>query len=283
MKTFNVLSPGFKSPNSQAFLFPLIKWRSKFLENGIKINFHNKLNDRLYECDYLGIDNKIFSNLWLSKSEELEENLFKISQKNQNIYWFDITDSAGWDHAKYLKYVKAVVKNQVFKNKSLYLKPIYGNGRLYSDYYFSKFGIKDSNPSYSLPVKKRLFLKKIKVGWNSGLANYSLLGPFSTFLIGNYFFSNFLEFTKTFTSIYKNRSNSISCRYGIKYQRETVAYQRKRINEILKYNNFKKLNRFSYFKEIKNSKIILSPFGLGEITLKDFEVFLTGGLLIKQI
>ena len=30
-----------------------------------------------------------------------------------------------------------------------------------------------------------------------------------------------------------------------------------------------------------NSKIILSPFGLGEITLKDFEVFLTGGFLIK--
>ena len=42
-----------------------------------------------------------------------------------------------------------------------------------------------------------------------------------------------------------------------------------------------KINRFQYFNELKNSKVVVSPFGLGEITLKDFEVFLTGGLLIK--
>ena len=29
------------------------------------------------------------------------------------------------------------------------------------------------------------------------------------------------------------------------------------------------------------SKIVISPFGWGEITLKDFETFLTQGLLIK--
>jgi hypothetical protein len=34
-------------------------------------------------------------------------------------------------------------------------------------------------------------------------------------------------------------------------------------------------------KELTNSKVVLSPFGWGEITLKDFEVFLTGGLLLK--
>ena len=34
-------------------------------------------------------------------------------------------------------------------------------------------------------------------------------------------------------------------------------------------------------KEIRQSKVVLSPFGRGEITLKDFEVFLTGGMLLK--
>jgi len=42
-----------------------------------------------------------------------------------------------------------------------------------------------------------------------------------------------------------------------------------------------KLNRRAYFKELRNSKLIVSPFGLGEITLKDFEVFISGGLLFK--
>ena len=34
-------------------------------------------------------------------------------------------------------------------------------------------------------------------------------------------------------------------------------------------------------KELRQSKVVLSPFGRGEITLKDFEVFLTGGMLLK--
>ena len=34
-------------------------------------------------------------------------------------------------------------------------------------------------------------------------------------------------------------------------------------------------------KELRQSKVILSPFGWGEITLKDFEVFLTSGMLLK--
>ena len=34
-------------------------------------------------------------------------------------------------------------------------------------------------------------------------------------------------------------------------------------------------------RELKHSKIVVSPFGWGEITLKDFEVFLTGAMMLK--
>jgi len=61
-----------------------------------------------------------------------------------------------------------------------------------------------------------------------------------------------------------------------------VAYQRKEIAKILKTRlQTKKVNRYSFFNELKQSKIVISPFGLGEITLKDFEVFITGALLMK--
>ena len=42
-----------------------------------------------------------------------------------------------------------------------------------------------------------------------------------------------------------------------------------------------KVSRRRYFEELSTSKAVISPFGYGEITLKDFEVFLTGGILIK--
>ena len=42
-----------------------------------------------------------------------------------------------------------------------------------------------------------------------------------------------------------------------------------------------KVNRYKFYRELQNSKVVMSPFGLGEITLKDFEVFLSGSLLMK--
>lgn len=42
-----------------------------------------------------------------------------------------------------------------------------------------------------------------------------------------------------------------------------------------------KLSRRSYLDELAHSRIAISPFGLGEITLRDFEIFMSGALLLK--
>jgi hypothetical protein len=78
------------------------------------------------------------------------------------------------------------------------------------------------------------------------------------------------------------RPRDVSCRFGVAYPRATVAYQRAQIRERLAARmDTSKLSRRAYFRELAASKAVVSPFGFGEITLKDFEVFLTGGLLIK--
>ena len=42
---------------------------------------------------------------------------------------------------------------------------------------------------------------------------------------------------------------------GLKYSKETVSFQRKKINEILKSSiNFKKVSRKIYFQELEKSK-----------------------------
>ena len=52
-------------------------------------------------------------------------------------------------------------------------------------------------------------------------------------------------------------------------------------DEVDETNRYKKVNRSNYFKELSNSLISISPFGLGEITLKDFESFISGSILFK--
>jgi len=36
-----------------------------------------------------------------------------------------------------------------------------------------------------------------------------------------------------------------------------------------------------YYRELSDSKIVLSPFGWGEVCFRDFETIITGGLLFK--
>jgi len=69
---------------------------------------------------------------------------------------------------------------------------------------------------------------------------------------------------------------------GISYKRATMRFQREKIKKCLANKlPTDKISRRQYLNEMANSKICLSPFGLGEITLKDFECFLAGSLLMK--
>ena len=124
-------------------------------------------------------------------------------------------------------------------------------------------------------------MKKITISWNSGLADYSLLGPMRMKLY-KYFPFNFLLKFPSYDKKKKLKTINVNCRFGKKYSKESVAWQRKEITKILgSFIVKKKLHRFSYFNELKKSKIIISPFGWGEITLKDFETFFVGSLLVK--
>jgi len=91
-----------------------------------------------------------------------------------------------------------------------------------------------------------------------------------------------LSYPKKLKPPTKQRSNLLSCRMGINYDRNTIAFQRKQIQALLQEHiPTNKLSRRNYLKELANSQITVSPFGLGEITLKDFEVFLSGSMLLK--
>ncbi len=180
-----------------------------------------------------------------------------------------------------LPFVSRYCKSQVLKDRQAYLSPVYGN-RIYADYYYREFGVEDDEPVASTPVASPDDLAKLRVSWNSGLADYSLLGPARMGLRRHLPIDGLLRYPRRFTPVRQPRPVPFACRFGVGYGRETVDYQRRRIRDALAGRvATDKLSRRAYLAEMSACRAVVSPFGYGEITLKDFEASLCGALLIK--
>ena len=279
MIKINILTKGFVSANSYSFLGPLINFKKTFSDLGVKISFFFSANDNFYDCDYLIFDSKFFKYSWGKKELKKTKRFFINSKKKTNrLIFFDLSDSSSFIIADALELSDVYLKNQILKNKKLYLKKFYGR-RIFSDYYNKKFGVLDPEPEkFKNPNKNNL--KKIKVAWNSCFSNYSFFGNYLMKLFqytGNPLFLKYPKIRRNY-----KRKEELSCRMNIEYSKKSISFQRQKISELLKQNySFDKVSRIRYFSELKRSKVVISPFGYGEINLKDFEAFLYGCVLFK--
>ena len=80
-----------------------------------------------------------------------------------------------------------------------------------------------------------------------------------------------------------NRKQDLSCRILLNAYSNGINFHRKETAKIFSNHlSTNKLSRKDYFSEIQNSKIVISPFGWGEINLpRDYEVALSGSVLFK--
>lgn len=277
---FHILSDRFNSPNGRAFVFPLRVHAARLRERGIAVRIFGDLAPDLADCDVLGLDSKFFRDWWIKCPNEVKETLQRLA-RTCALLWFDTTDSAGGPHSPVLPFVRRYYKSQLYRDRSAYSKDLYGL-RLHTDFYHQTRRVTDSAPVWSQPITSPEDIAKLRVSWNSGLCDYSLYGPYILRVTEAVRLPLLLRFPESFVRPDAPRPQDISRRFGVSYDRETVAYQRREIRRRLGERlPTDKLNRFGYFRELRTSRVIVSPFGLGEITLKDFEVFLTGGMLLK--
>jgi hypothetical protein len=274
--------------NELAFLFPL-KFNARNLKSdyNISINYFQEISDKLYECDVLIVSSWIIGrefNWWVSEKEKIYEFLEKAKNIVGKVIWFDISDSTGTTQFLVLPYVDSYLKCQILADKSKYLKKLYAN-RIYTDYYHMLYNIEDddSGEDHLGSIPDKADLDKISVGWNTGMANYSCYSSYWSIL--SHYLNGIdlpLYYPTQWETPNSQRLVSYSCRVGYSYKRNTVAYQRKEIANLLKNNvSVYKLKRRNYFVEMENSMICISPFGLGEITLRDFEIILSGSAIFK--
>jgi hypothetical protein len=280
----NVLTPGFTTSNGSAFLFPFVVHKNTLQQAQFDVQFVSRNTPDISECDVLAIDSKEFRSDWGESSPNAILDLVSSFRKsNVRVIWFDTTDSSGTLQSKVFPAVDRYLKSQIITDKSRYTSNIYG-GRIISDYYNSTLGITDETEgAFDEPISDS-DTKKLGVSWNSGLADYSTYGPWKIALYRRLGLRFLLGHPGAIAAPNRTRNNDLSARFGATYSRATVRYQREQIRKILAAKlDTNKLNRRGYMKELTYSKVVLSPFGWGEITLKDFEVFLTGGMLLKPL
>ena len=274
----NVLHSDKIEQSTFSFLFPLLRLKHQLLESGYKIEFfQNLLKKKIFECDILFIESKYLKNLSSKcNSISLERFFLKLRKKINKIFFFDNSDSSSLLNYDVIDHVDLYFKSQILKNSEDYKKKIYGC-RLYCEYYKKKYNVRDEENSYSSPLKSDQ-VKKLRLSWNSGFSDYSFYGPITKKL-----YSIFpLDFFLSGPIIKKKDTKTldINLRMNLKYSRNTISFHRNKMIELFDKPTHK-VNRLKYFKELHNSRIVLSPFGWGEINYRDFETFLYGALLVK--
>jgi hypothetical protein len=212
--------------------------------------------------------------------------LNKLRSKYNNLAIFDDGDRACIDFPQALPIVDAYFVSQLYSNLENYKRPIQ-RGQIHSEFYAKK-GVKDGNYFSSIPLSSQ-DISKIHLAWNIGAGCYPRnnllrkIGLVAARVISPKIVSLFYNDPSDFTPPKNGQMYNVQARFSslsvssTGYQRELILNKAKKHNKILTgYVNSKKYN-----KEIKNSKIVLSPFGWGEVCFRDFEAVLNGAMLMK--
>lgn len=280
MMRIEILTEGFQTPNGRAFLFPLVVFRRALAEHGIVCSLRRH-EDKVQDADIVVIESKYLRDRWAKGSDGIFEEVARLRRRARTIVYADTGDSAGWLQSRILPHVDVYWKGLLLRDRNRYLQPMYGH-RLYADHYHRRYDVADAKPEWSLPVANACHLGRLRTAWNSGLADYSWLGPYRMAAYERCTADFLLSAPSGFVAPSADRPIAVHCRMGLNYPRASVAWQRRAIAERLHDRMpVSKVSRRRYIRELEQSRLCVSPFGFGEITLKDFEALLAGALLCK--
>ncbi|TVR19337.1 MAG: hypothetical protein EA391_00925 [Balneolaceae bacterium] len=246
--------------------------------------------------------NILFTRIFKGKFNNLEfvqGTINEIKTRFDNVIFLD--DSAGADstHFEIIDSIDIYFKAKLLINHETYHKKIYGR-QIFSDFYHTKFGIKDSKEKIRQPILNAKSLDKLKLAFNLGYGFYPKPPPRSLKRIygyllarGNIFKNMKPFFVENHEKIIKKLSSkvnfsskelAISSRFRHKNLPKTIGYQRKIFeNLVINDSRFKTgiISPDLYEKELQSVLATLSPFGFGEVCVRDFECVLNGSILIK--
>ena len=280
-RSVHILTRPLEDQNVRAFWAPLLANRRLLESAGISITPFEKVSGALTDCDTLILTSSFWRGPWVERRDEALPFIEDCIGRAPQVLYFDRASTSGTINTDVLPLVERYYKTNLLKDRSHYQRPLYGL-RQFTDYYHREYGVVDPQPAWSSPVEDAAELAKLRLSWNTALADYSLLGPRLSALYAKLPLAQLMRPATRFKAPSNDRSIEVSCRMGTAYKYETVAYQRRRLAEILdRFRSTDRVSKISYFKELRDSKVVTSPFGFSEVNYKDFETFISGALLLK--
>jgi hypothetical protein len=273
-------------PASRAFNTPLMAIARQLKADGIELNFlFSSPSMNAPTSDILMINSNVFRPWWSERKEDILRFLEHASNAGVKIFWFDTTDSTWSTQFEVLPLVDKFLKNQIFADKKLYLKK-FRTGRIFTDYFASFHNVEETDYEYSLPKKDSL--EKIGVSWAPCFESYTE----TRYSVGRKLInasapyawkSKRWKIALKLTSPSKRRAIPLSSRFGFSHPRSSVIAHRKAVAKIAeKFGaDTERIPLPKYFRELRDSRLSLSPFGVGEFCYRDYESIACGATLVK--
>jgi hypothetical protein len=183
--------------------------------------------------------------------------------------WYDQTSSP---HFGVLPYVDAYVKPQMLRDVSWYRADLVG-GYAFTDFLAREMGVRQEDFHFgSVPDPE--FAYRLVLGWNIGCSPA---------------YRVYLHAERWLAPQWTKRRVHVQARFGMgpnpegwyAFHRRSAAEAAARLRDKYDVRSDGLLGRRRYMRELRNSRIALSPFGWGEICFRDFDAACRGCLLLK--
>jgi hypothetical protein len=173
-----------------------------------------------------------------------------------------------------LPYVDAYVKRQLLKDRGRYLSDFKG-GLIFTDFLVNQLGYDLKGWNFGSKADPAQ-MHKVVVGWNLGMSPL---------------YRSRLKITRHFNFAWRLRYFDIHQRFTppgrgtarewYEEYRQLAALKLRNLNGRYRMTGSGRINYRLYILELLSSKVVVSPFGWGEVCFRDYEAIIFGALLIK--
>ncbi|HEY0668395.1 MAG TPA: glycosyltransferase [Sphingobacteriaceae bacterium] len=283
MKTLKILD--WPQQRFYSETHPFHRWRKQFRDRGLHVKcYHDHLHKDLKEADFLLIHSRYFDrgknigNGARLDMLKLSGYLNEMRKHTEKLIWFDASDSSGSSDFSLTPHVDVFLKKQLLKDVQYYQNSN-NNLRIWLNSPETKTGY----DFYPCPPDQ---LCKLKLGWNLGMNDYRYFG-YKLSRLSNYL--GYGLYPLKFSDVQDHRPLDLTFRGTIHSGKNgsfRISEQRNITLKLLENYNGNiasgpSIPKYKYWKELRQSKLSISPYGWGEICYRDFETFISGALLIK--
>ena len=265
-------------------LFPLLKWKNEIIDElGVEFKIYTNHEDkRLYNHPIVIILHRyfhvIYKNSVINDKSWIVSYIRRFRERGQKVIFFDTGDSTGSRDFDLLPFVDSFWKKQILTDKNRYTE---NNGDKSVRCWINDYS--HESKKYYVPAKKDQ-LTKILIAWNIGMVDYRNIPQIGRLgFITNRLIWPVKNTTPTLERIYDTQFR------GTIGKENAYNFQRGKVISILEELQIKglkiligdKVIRNQFLRELKKSRIAISPYGWGEICYRDFESFMAGCVLVK--